>query len=163
MNILIINALGNSPSAKARFSSFCELVKTIFKKVSEKSGISNFYFIYRNPKTIIDFIYSFDINPGEAGQNDFLNKKNFDKIDIVFIEGGEKYIPWMESGFRLSEFVKLCKVTGKTIYMGGVGFEILVYYLATGAKNEFNFINANGEVQAIEEIAKIPSTFLASL
>lgn len=163
MNILLVNAFGSSPSAKARFSSFCEIIKSLFKKVSEKSGIDNFYFIYRTPKTITDFIYNYDINPGEATQNDSLNKKNFDKIDIVFIEGGEKYIPWDEKGLRLSEFVKLCKITGKIIYLGGVGFETLIYYLATGARNEFNFINAKGEIQAIEEIQKIPSNFLSNL
>ena len=163
MNILIVNAFGSSPSAKAKFSSFCEIIKSIFKKVSEKSGIDNFYFIYRTPRTITDFIYNFDINPGEATQNDSLNKKNFDKIDIVFIEGGEKYIPWDDKGFRLSEFVKLCKLTGKIIYLGGVGFEILIYYLATAARNEFNFINGKGEIQSIEEIQNIPSKFLTNL
>ena len=163
MNILIINAFGSSPSAKAKFSTFCEIIKSIFRKVSEKSGIDNFYFIYRTPKTITDFIYNFDINPGEATQNDSSNKKNFDKIDIVFIEGGEKYIPWDDKGFRLSEFVKLCKMTGKIVYLGGVGFEILIYYLATGARNEFNFINAKGEIQSIEEIQNIPSKFLTNL
>ena len=163
MNILIVNAFGNSPSAKAKFSSFCEIIKSLFKKVSEKSGIDNFFFIYRTPKTITDFIYNYDSNPGEATQNDSLNKKNFDKIDIVFIEGGEKYLPWDDKGFRLSEFVKLCKVNGKIIYLGGVGFETLIYYLATGARNEYNFINAKGEIQAIEEIQKIPSNFLTNL
>ena len=163
MNILIVNAFGSSPSAKAKFSSFCEIIKSLFKKVSEKSGIDNFYFIYRTPRTITDFIYNYDNNPGEATQNDTLNKKNFDKIDIVFIEGGEKYLPWNDKGFRLSEFVKLCKMTGKIIYLGGVGFEILVYYLATGSRNEFNFINGKGEIQAIEEIQKIPSKFLSNL
>ena len=163
MNILVVNAFGNSPSAKAKFSSFCEIIKSLFKKVSDKSGIDNFIFIYRTPRTITDFIYNFDSNPSEAGQNDSSNKKNFDKIDIVFIEGGEKYLPWTDKGLRLSEFVKLCKLTGKIIYLGGVGFETLVYYLATGARNEFNFINGKGEIQSIEEIQQIPSHFLANL
>ena len=57
----------------------------------------------------------------------------------------------------------MCKVNGKIIYLGGVGFEILIYYLATGARNEYNFINAKGEIQAIEEIQKIPSNFLTNL
>ena len=163
MNILVVNAFGNSPSAKAKFSSFCEIIKSLFKKVSDKSGIDNFIFIYRTPRTITDFIYNFDSNPSEAGQNDSSNKKNFDKIDIVFIEGGEKYLPWNDKGLRLSEFVKLCKLTGKIVYLGGVGFETLVYYLATGARNEFNFINGKGEIQSIEEIQKIPSNFLINL
>ena len=163
MNILIVNAFGNSPSAKEKFNSFCEIIKSLFKKVSEKSGIDNFIFIYRTPKTITDFIYNYDNSPGEVNQTDSTNKRNFEQIDIVFIDGGEKYIPWDDKGFRLSEFISLCKITGKIIYLGGVGFETLIYYLATGARNEFNFINGKGEIQAIEEIQKIPSKFLSNL
>ena len=163
MNILIVNAFGSSPSAKGKFSAFCEIIKSLFKKVSDKSGIDNFYFIYRTPRTITDFIYNYDNTPGEATQNDSINKRNFDKIDIVFIEGGEKYLPWSDKGIHLSEFIKLCKITGKIIYLGGVGFETLIYYLATGGRNEFNFVNGKGEIQAIEEIQNIPPNFLTNL
>ena len=67
------------------------------------------FFIYRTPKNITDFIYNYYSNPDEATQNDSLNKKNFDEIDIVFIDRGEKYLQWDDKGFRLSEFVKLWK------------------------------------------------------
>lgn len=91
MNILVVNAFGNSPSAKAKFSSFCEIIKSLFKKVSDKSGIDNFIFIYRTPRTITDFIYNFDSNPSEAGQNDSSNKKILIKL-ILYLLKEEKNI-----------------------------------------------------------------------
>ena len=65
MNILIVNAYGRSPNNRDKFSLFCTIIKNLLKKVSENSGIDNFYFIYRTPNTINDFIYNYECNPGE--------------------------------------------------------------------------------------------------
>ena len=58
MNILIVNAFGNSPSGKTKFNSFLNLIKKIFKKVSEHSGIENFHYIIRNPSTLEDYTFN---------------------------------------------------------------------------------------------------------
>ena len=163
MNILIVNAFGSSPGDKAKFTNFCTLIKNIFKKVSEKSGIDNFIYIYRTANTISDYIYNYDFNPGEGSKDNIGNKKNFDKVDMVFIDGTEKYLPWEDKGYRLSEFVRLCKATNKVLYAGGVALEILIYYLATASNNVYNFINSHGEIQAVEEIKRIPPKFLRDL
>lgn len=163
MNILILNAFGNSPSGKAKFSSFTNLIKSLFKKISKKSGVDNFYYTYKDPSNIDDFIYDPEFNPNEGTKTNISNKKNFDKIDIVFIDGTERYLPWEDAGYKLSLFVRLCKVTNKILYAGGVALEVLIYYLATGSHNEMNFINSKGEIQSIEEIQRIPSSFLNEL
>ena len=163
MNILIVNAYGRSPNNRDKFSLFCTIIKNLLKKVSENSGIDNFYFIYRTPNTINEFIYNYECNPGEETKENLINKKNFDKIDMVFIDGNEKYLPWEDKGYRLSEFIRLCKATNKILFAAGVALEILIYYLATGSNNIFNFINSKGEIQAIEEIDKIPLKFLTNL
>ena len=163
MNILIVNAYGRSSNSKDKFTSFCTIIKNILRKVSDNSGIDNFYFIYRTPNTINDFIYNYECNPGEETKENIINKKNFDKIDMVFIDGNEKYLPWEDKGYRLSEFIRLCKATNKILFAAGVSLEILIYYLATGSNTIFNFINSKGEIQAIEEIHKIPFNFLTHL
>ena len=163
MNILIVNAYGRSPNNKNKFISFCSIIKNILKKVSENSGIDNFNFIYRTPITINDFIYNYESNPGEETKENLITKKKFDKIDMIFIDGNEKYLPWGDKGYRLSEFIRLCKATNKILFAAGVALEILIYYLATGSNNFFNFINSKGEIQAIEEIEKIPLNFLKNL
>ena len=163
MNILIVNAYGNSRNNKDKFTSFCTIIKDILKKVSLNSGIDNFNFIYRTPRTINDFLYNYECNPGEETKENLIIKKNFDKIDMVFIDGHEKYLPWEEKGYRLSQFIRLCKATNKILFAAGVALEILIYYLATGSNNLYNFINSKGEIQAIEELHKVPSNFLLNL
>ena len=162
MNILIINAFGSSPKATQKFDSFCRLIKNIFKKISKGSSIENFNFICRSPNNISEFIYKHDMISGDVNQNK-RNKKNFDKIDIVIIDGYEKYAPWDQRSYTLCEFVKLCKITNKTLYAGGVGFEILMYYLATGSLNEYNFVNAKGQIKSLEEMSNAPKRFLNEL
>ena len=82
---------------------------------------------------------------------------------MVFIDGNEKYLPWEDKGYRLAEFIRLCKATNKILFAAGIALEILIYYLATGSNNIFNFINSKGEIQAIEEINKIPENFLKQM
>ena len=47
--------------------------------------------------------------------------------------------------------------------VAGGGMEVLVYYLASSGHNEFHFINARGEISSIEEVNKIPKSFLRSI
>ena len=159
MNILILNAFGYSQKAKNRFESFCNLIKNLFKKVSKGTGIDNFNFICRSPNNISEFLFKYDMISGDVNQNK-KNKKNFDKIDIVIIDGYEKYVPWSDQSFILCEFIKLCKITNKILYAGGVALEILIYYLATGSLNEYNFVNAKGQIKALEEMSKIPKKYI---
>ena len=162
MNILIINAFGTSIKASKRFDSFCRLIKNIFKKISKGSGIESFNFICRSPNNISEFIYKHDMISGDVNQNK-RNKKNFDKLDIVIIDGYEKYVPWAQRSNILCEFIKLCKITNKILYAGGVGFEILLYYLSTGALNEYNFVNAKGQIKSLEEMSNAPKKFIKEL
>ena len=163
MNILIVNAFGSSSQDKSKFTSFCNLIKDSLKKFSQNSGIDNFCFIYRTPNTISDFIYNGDCNPGEETKESLINRKNFEKLDMVFIDGSEKYLPWKDKGYRLYEFIRLCKTTNKILFAAGVGMQFLIYYLATGSNTLFNFINSKGEIQAVEELEKIPINFLKKL
>ena len=156
MNILIVNAYTDSLNGQKKFVTFCNLIKSMLKQVSDKSGIDNFLFIYRTPKTINDFLYTYDFNLKQNKFDIFGNKKEFDKIDIVFIDGDEKYLPWEDRSYNLNKFIKLCKLTNKVLYAGGVAMQILIYYLCTGSKNEYTFLNANGKYKSIEEIKDIP-------
>ena len=163
MNILIVNAFGSSSKEKSKFISFCNLIKESLKKFTQNSGIDNFCFIYRTPNTINDFIYNGDCNPGEETKESLINRKNFEKIDMVFIDGYERYLPWKEKGYRLYEFIRLCKTTNKILFAAGVAMQYLIYYLATGSNTLFNFINSKGEIQAVEELEQIPINFLKKL
>ena len=162
MNILIINAFGSSSKSKARFESFCNLIKHLFKKISKDSGIDNFNFICRSPNHISEFLFKYDMISGDVNQNK-KHKKNFDKLDMVIIDGYEKYSPWGNKSFILCEFIKLCKITNKILYAGGVALEILIYYLSTGSLNEYNFVNSTGQIKALEEMVTLPKKYVKEL
>ena len=159
MNILIINAFGSSPQGKIKFNSFLNIIKKIFKKVSENSGIDNFNYIIRNPTKLEDYIFNYYSNPTDE-TSESQNRKNFNSIDMVFIDGIETYSPWKKRSHLLAKFVELCKLSNKVLYAGGVAYEILIYYLSIGSINEYNIINSKGEIKALEEINKIPLQLL---
>ena len=159
MNILIINAFGNSPTGKIKFNSFLNLIKKIFKKVSENSGIENFKYIIRTPSKLEDYIFNYFSNPNDE-TSEIQNRKNFNSLDMVFIDGIESYSPWKKRSHFLSKFIELCKLANKVLYAGGVALEILIYYLSIGSINEYNIINSKGEIKSLEELNKIPLQFL---
>ena len=159
MNILIINAFGNSPTGKVKFNSFLNLIKKIFKKVSLNSGIDNFNYIIRSPSKLEDYIFNYYSNPTDE-TSESQNRKNFNSLDMVFIDGIEAYSPWKKRSHFLAKFIELCKLANKVLYAGGVAYEILIYYLSIGSINEYSIINSKGEIKALEEINKIPLQLL---
>ena len=160
MNILFVNGFGTSPSGKARFNSFTNIIKSILKKISQKTGMGNFLYKYRTPYDIDDHLYDYALNSNDI-KSEF--KRNFDKIDIVFIDGNEKFLPWDDKGLKLCSFIKLCKITNKFLFASGVAMESLIYYIATGSHNDYHFINSKGEITSIEELKEIPESFLKEI
>ena len=156
MNILIINAFSNNSNGKARFLSFTNIIKTTLKRISHNSGIENLNYIYRTPDNLDDYIFDFIYNTIEGD----IKRKNFEKLDIIFIDGTEKFLPWEDKGLKLCSFIRLCKLTDKILFASGVGMLSLIYYLATGTHSDYNFINSEGEIEVIEELNKIPESYL---
>ena len=158
MNILIVNAFGNSISGKNKFNAFLTLIKSSFKKVSENSGIEKFNYIIRTPLTIGDFTYSNFTNPFEE-TSDSKYRKNFNSLDMVFIDGCELFLPWKPKSEKLFEFIKLCKMNNKALFAAGVAFQTLIYYLSTNSMSEYTIINNKGEIKAFEELQKFPTNY----
>ena len=140
MNILIINAFGNSQSGKSKFSSFTKIIKNIFKSLSQNSLIETFNYIIKEPNNLDEYLYDYEFNTNETTTKSNTKKKNFEKIDIIFIDGTEKYLPWVDKGLKLYSFIKLCKLTDKILFTNGVAMESLIYYIETATNNDFNFI-----------------------
>ena len=98
MNILIINAFGNSSSSKSNFHLFTSIIKKTLKKESINFGIENIIYTYRTPYDLDDYIFDYGLN--SESKNEQINKRNFDKIDIVFIDGTEKFLPCFKYPFK---------------------------------------------------------------
>ena len=159
MNILIINAFSNTRNGKAKFLSFTNIIKNTFKRISQNSGIENLNYILRTPDNLDEYIFDFIYNTIEGD----IKRKNFEKLDIVFIDGTENFLPWKDKGLKLCSFIRLCKLTDKILFASGVGMLSLIYYLATGTHSDYNFINSEGEIEVIEELNKIPASYLKEI
>ena len=163
MNILIVNGFGKSERGKESFDKFCNIIDNLLKKVSFKSGIENFLYSYRSIEELDDFVYNLPSNEKASDEKKLEFRKNFDKLDLIFVDGKEKnYLPWMSQGQKLLALIELCEKTGKIIFAGGIAMLTLIYYLATNG-NYKNFINSNGEFPSIEDLSKIPYDYLTNL
>lgn len=163
MNVLIVNAFGNKPSSRLKFTEFCKTIDNILKKVSFKSGIETFHYTYRTVDTIDDFIYNLPSNQKSSDDKKAEYKKNFDKLDFIFIDGKEPLnMPWLRQGIKLLYLIQLCQTTGKSLYAGGVAMLHLIYYSANGG-NYRTIINSNGDYPTIEDLDKIPVEYVENL
>ena len=163
MNILIVNGFGKSEKGKDAFDRFCSIIEELLKKVSFKSGIDNFLYSYRSVDELDDFVYNLPSNEKATDEKKLEYKKNFDKLDLIFIDGKEQNnLPWLPQGYKLLSLIELCEKTGKIVFAGGIAMLSLLYYLATNGKYK-NYINSNGEFPSIEDLSKIPYHYLSNL
>lgn len=176
MNVLVVNGFPNSAKSKRRFETFLSLIKKTFQKLCRRSGIDHIEYIVRNYNDIDDFLSDLNSNRNVGFNNDkliipngnkiepinFFNKR-FEKLDFIFIDGCENFLPWKKLDKNSNKFVtllKMCKLTNKVLFAGGVGMQILMYFFATNFNTELNIINQDGEIENIENIDKIPQIFL---
>jgi hypothetical protein len=162
MNVLIVNAHEKSPLGNKRFEEFFSHVKNFLKRCKERSGIDQIEYIVKDFKSIDDYLYYAEGHTFSLFSNP-KNKRNFDKLDLIFFDGGEKYLPWKKNGYKFQILFKMCSISNKPIFAAGVGIQIMIYFLATNFLTEINVINSNDEIQSIEEINSIPKTFLDTL
>jgi len=162
MNVLIVNAHEKSPSGNKRFEEFFSHIKYFLKKCKERSGIDQIEYIVKDHNSIDDYLYYTEGYTFALFSNP-KNKRNFDKLDLIFFDGGEKYLPWKKNGYKFQILFKMCSISNKPIFAAGVGVQIMLYFLATNFLTEINIINSNDEIQSIEEINSIPKTFLDTL
>ena len=78
---------------------------------------------------------------------------------MIFIDGTELYLPWKQKSEKLYEFIKLCKTNNKVLFAGGVGLQILIYYLSTNSMAEYDIINNKGEIKSLEELQNFPKNY----
>jgi hypothetical protein len=159
MNVLILNAFGEDSKGQKKFEEFQSEIKKAFKSCTEKTIFSKITYIVKNCNEIDDLVKDLEeLNIYNSPTNDI-----FDKIDFIFIDGYEKYLPWKDKGAKLRLLLKLSMIKGKNLFLSGVGMQHLIFCLATNFLPEMNLINSNGEIKSIEDINTIPKYFLKNL
>ena len=77
----------------------------------------------------------------------------FDTIDIIFINGESKILPWGKRTENINVLLRMCMKTNKMVFANGLGFYCLMMLCATdNEKGYFNVINGNGYGGKLSEI-----------
>ena len=116
MNILIINAFERSPSGKALFNSFVNLIKRIFKSISKKSGIDNFYYTYKDPLNI-ELFKSVILELKEKGTSIIFSSHRMDHVELfceklVILVKGKSVIDGYLKNIKKDYKIKKIKIEG---------------------------------------------------
>ncbi|MCQ2816494.1 MAG: hypothetical protein MJ252_04420, partial [archaeon] len=157
---LISVANDKSKKRKEKFKHYKDSIEKIISKVALRLGVENVLYSYRTVEELNDFAYNLPENDKAKDFDKKTYKNNFDKLDLVFIDGYEKdYLPWQTKLYRL---IKLCETFQKIILAQGIGMIHLIYYLATNGM-EKNIINSSEEYPTIESLDIIPKEFLSNL
>jgi hypothetical protein len=178
-NFNTINSHSNSNQSHSQFSTksknlkkfqnFEKSIKDLLNKATHKSSTGKVNFDTRtaSQSDLSYYITDQDNSHHHANiynkQIDTPSNRNFDKVDIIFIDGDEKFLPWSNHGKPLRTLIKMALINNKHLFACGVAMQSLIFFLATNFAHDMNFINSNGEVKSIEDIEKIPKNFLQIL
>jgi hypothetical protein len=87
MKILILNGYKQTNLGKKKFKQFVELIQEAFSH-HKYTLVGKLNFIIRDLSNIDEFLYE----SYAFGQRD--DKKRFDSIDFIFIDGESNLLPW---------------------------------------------------------------------
>ena len=159
MNILIVNAFGIERKNLEQFKEFEKLVKSNFTNAFSESGIiDNLTFYSKNMEELEDFLFE-----KSSIYNSLESLRSFEKLDFIFIDGSERYLPWEKHGLKLAILVKMCMKYEKSLFFFSLGVQIMVFLVASHFLINFNIINSKVEVSCLEELYMIDDKFLAGL
>lgn len=174
MYVLVVNAFGDPNNKK--FEEFLNQIKKIFKKLADKSGIEQVEYIIRNYNDVDDYLTDLRISDNQGSddeQKNFLNQKvkidnkKFEKLDFIFIDGNDKFLPWKNIKTKyfnkISILIKMCNLANKPLFTSGVGFQNIIYFLSTNFNTDLNIINSNEEIKSIENLNKISPQILENM
>jgi len=91
-------------------------------------SIEDHEFVLRDYRHLEEFLYE---GPNTT-RADRLSMKRFDRIDIVYILGDPRVVPWANKFEQVRFLFKMLKMTKKRCLLIQCGFSLLSYFCATG-------------------------------
>lgn len=142
MQLLFINCYQNNKTGNELFSSFQSIVLRTLIKCYNNVGIdmnkNNIQYLSRYIDELDEFVCDWN--------HDILNEKSsdscklFDRIDLVFIIGDMKIVPWHPIATQLITLINMCNHTNKSIFSIGTGAYACIYATAT-VGTRFHILN----------------------
>lgn len=126
-------------------------VKQMVKSNGLISDIENHYTVIKTKEQLKEYLYEpnhklYDVESG----------KRFDLIDIVFILGDQRRLPWQKNSKTILLLIKQCLITNKPLFTSGTSFLNTIYLCSTNTQI-FNIINdpmKNEIKRCIKEVKK---------
>ena len=136
LHVLIINSYDDTSSSSKSNKVFSEMVASL---VGQNARI-----VRRKLDDLADYCVSFEYDIlTEASK---AVTRRFDKLDLVFLGGDMKEMPWSPRATQLVTFLRMCHVCRKAVFSCGGGAFHSMFNLATQGRR-YSLLNApNGDV-----------------
>lgn len=130
MQVLIIDNFNDPLNGTNVFSKFKKLIKTVMiESCSQKKITGKSNFITRKSNQLKDLICDWENTILDENTKKIC--RYFDKIDIIFIGGDLKFLPWNPSISQLITLINMCNQTLKPVFSAGSGAFTSIYATST--------------------------------
>eukprot|EP01041_Mallomonas_annulata_P004994 gene4994-9987_t len=138
VNKYFLGKLSDVKSGSEAFNYFCSVVSQEFITCSDLGDIINTDMVYRRYDDLEDYIFNweFDLVSDRAK----LKCQNFDLIDIIFLSGGFKVLPWDVGCHQLITLLHMADFASKPVLTCGGGTYISIFATAISG-TRFEIIN----------------------
>ena len=152
VQVLIINFYENSPNGNNSFNQFKGIIENIVVNQCNGRVAGQCNFICKRQDELSDFILDWE--------HDYLDEKAklhcriFDRLDLIFIAGDMKILPWEPIATQLVTLIHMANKTLKPVFSCGSGAFASIYATCTRG-NRFYILNGPlGD--SIDELPKFP-------
>ena len=122
MYALIVDGFSSSEEGRKKFNNFNTLVRSKLKDTGEKTAIQ----IKK-----LSGLESYLFLPDEGYRNNN-GAYNFDKIDLLFVDGEENILPWEPQQEQIRILLKMCLLTNKCVFACSFAMQIIAYICSSG-------------------------------
>jgi hypothetical protein len=154
MQVLIIDNFNDTLNGINVFSKYKKLIKLLMKEScsnTQITGKSNF--IIRKSNQLKDLICDWE--------NILLDEhtkkicRHFDRIDIIFIGGDFKFLPWDPNISQLVTLINMCNQTLKPVFSAGSGAFTSIYATSTSGLR-FDILNGPCGNSGVSKLPMFP-------
>ena len=126
MRVLIVDAFGPSPRSRKKFQTFERVVTSSLKK-SLSSLACGFTLLKRGFHSLDGFDLSI---PSKYA----MTLREIDKLDLVFIDGDMRLLPWRAPSNKLLMLIKVCIMAQKCVFAAASASLFMAHLCACGCR-----------------------------
>ena len=128
MKVLIVDAFGPSARSRRKFKNFVDVVTSSLTKTLHSFGY-NFTLL----KRAFHSLDGFDLSIASKYQ---ATLREIDKLDLVFIDGDLRLLPWTASNNKLLMLIKACIMARKCVFAAASASLFVAHLCACGYRYE---------------------------